>query len=50
MTPIQRRNIAVPLAIVLTLAAGSVMTGTTGTKFQMKYTTLIKLAAGFRNK
>ena len=31
MTPIQRRNIAVPLAIVLTLAAGSFLAGTTAT-------------------
>jgi conjugal transfer pilus assembly protein TraA len=50
MTLIRRSSTAVPLAIVLTLAAGSALAGTTGTEFQTMYTTLLNWATGFLGK
>ena len=41
MTLIRRSSTAVPIALVLTLAAGSALAGTTGTEFQTMYTTLL---------
>jgi conjugal transfer pilus assembly protein TraA len=38
------------LAVVLTLAAGSAIAGTTGTEFQTMYTTLLNWATGFLGK
>ena len=38
------------LALVLTLAAGSALAGTTGTEFQTMYTTLLNWATGFLGK
>ena len=38
------------LAAVLSLAAGSVLAGTTGTEFQTMYTTLLNWATGFLGK
>ena len=38
------------LALVLTLAAGSVLAGTTGTEFQTMYTTLLNWVTGFLGK
>ena len=38
------------LAILLTLAAGSALAGTTGTEFQTLYTTLLNWATGFLGK
>ena len=43
------RNTVV-LALVLTLAAGSVFAGTTGSEFQTMYTTLLNWATGFLGK
>ena len=37
-------------ALVLTLAAGSALAGTTGTEFQTMYTTLLNWATGFLGK
>ena len=42
--------ISTTLAIVLTLAAGSALAGTTGTEFQTMYTTLLNWATGFLGK
>ena len=44
MTLIRRSSTAVPIALVLTLAAGSALAGTTGTEFQTMYTTLLNLS------
>ena len=38
------------LAIVLTIAAGSALAGTTGTEFQTMYTTLLNWATGYLGK
>ena len=35
------------LVLVLTLAAGSALAGTTGTEFQTMYTTLLNWATGY---
>jgi len=43
------RNTVV-LALVLSLAAGSVLAGTTGTEFQTMYTTLLNWVNGFLGK
>lgn len=43
------RNTVV-LAVVLSLAAGSVLAGTTGTEFQTMYTTLLGWINGFLGK
>ena len=40
----------VPLALVLSLAAGTAFAGTTGTEFQTMYTTLLGWAAGYLGK
>lgn len=40
----------VALALVLSLAAGSVLAGTTGTEFQTMYTTLLGWINGFLGK
>ena len=45
MTLIRRSSTAVPIALVLTLAAG-----TTGTEFQTMYTTLLNWVTGFLGK
>ena len=50
MTLIRRSSTAVPIALVLTLAAGSALAGTTGTEFQTMYTTLLNWATGFLGK
>ena len=42
--------IATALTIVLTLAAGSALAGTTGTEFQTMYTTLLNWATGYLGK
>ena len=47
------RNTAVfaaTAALILTLAAGSAMAGTTGTEFQTMYTTLLNWVNGFLGK
>ena len=41
---------AIAAALVLTLAAGSALAGTTGTEFQTMYTTLLNWATGFLGK
>ena len=41
---------AATLALVLTLAAGSALAGTTGTEFQSMYTTLLNWVNGFLGK
>lgn len=38
------------LAVMLTVAAGSVLAGTTGTEFQTMYTTLLNWVTGFLGK
>ncbi|HVA40171.1 MAG TPA: hypothetical protein VNF49_05865, partial [Candidatus Binataceae bacterium] len=38
------------VALLLTLAAGSALAGTTGTEFQTMYTTLLNWATGFLGK
>ncbi|MCX7149532.1 MAG: hypothetical protein NTY05_09010 [Rhodocyclales bacterium] len=43
-------TIATALTIVLTLAAGSALAGTTGTEFQTMYTTLLNWATGYLGK
>jgi len=40
----------IALALVLSLAAGSVLAGTTGTEFQTMYTTLLGWISGFLGK
>ena len=42
-------RVGVPM-LVLTLAAGSALAGTTGTEFQTMYTTLLNWATGFLGK
>ena len=42
--------IATAVAVVLTLAAGSALAGTTGTEFQTMYTTLLNWATGYLGK
>lgn len=42
--------ITTTLAVVLTLAAGSALAGTTGTEFQTMYTTLLNWVNGFLGK
>ena len=42
--------IATTLVLVLTLAAGSALAGTTGTEFQTMYTTLLNWATGYLGK
>jgi conjugal transfer pilus assembly protein TraA len=39
-----------PRPVVLTLAAGSALAGTTGTEFQTMYTTLLNWATGYLGK
>jgi len=43
-------TIATALTIILTLAAGSALAGTTGTEFQTMYTTLLNWATGYLGK
>ena len=43
-------TIATALAVVLTLAAGSALAGTTGTEFQSMYDTLLSWANGYLGK
>jgi conjugal transfer pilus assembly protein TraA len=45
-----RNNSLLAFALVLSLAAGSVFAGTTGTEFQTMYTTLLNWATGFLGK
>jgi conjugal transfer pilus assembly protein TraA len=42
--------IATAVAVVLTLAAGSALAGTTGTEFQSMYTTLLNWVNGYLGK
>ena len=42
--------IATALTVVLTLAAGSALAGTTGTEFQTMYTTLLNWVNGYLGK
>ena len=42
--------IATTLGLVLTLAAGAALAGTTGTEFQTMYTTLLNWANGYLGK
>jgi conjugal transfer pilus assembly protein TraA len=42
--------IATAVAVVLTLAAGSALAGTTGTEFQTMYTTLLNWVNGYLGK
>ncbi len=42
--------IATAVAVVLTLAAGSTLAGTTGTEFQTMYTTLLNWVNGYLGK
>jgi conjugal transfer pilus assembly protein TraA len=46
----QQHCFGTTLALVLTLAAGSALAGTTGTEFQTMYTTLLNWATGFLGK
>ena len=50
MTLIRRTAVLTPVALVLALAAGSALAGTTGTEFQTMYTTLLNWATGFLGK
>jgi len=43
-------TIATAIALVMTLAAGSALAGTSGTEFQTMYTTLLNWATGFLGK
>lgn len=45
-----RNTVVLALAFVLSLAAGSVLAGTTGTEFQTMYTTLLGWINGFLGK
>jgi len=50
MTLIRRSSTAIPVAIILALAAGSAFAGTTGAEFETMYTTLLDWATGFLGK
>ena len=50
MTLIRRSSTAIPVAIVLALAAGSAFAGTTGAEFETMYDTLLDWATGFLGK
>ena len=45
-----RNTVVLALAFVLSLAAGSVLAGTTGSEFQTMYTTLLNWVNGFLGK
>jgi conjugal transfer pilus assembly protein TraA len=50
MPRIPRTTLAASLCVVLSLAAGSALAGTTGAEFQTMYTTLLNWISGFLGK
>jgi hypothetical protein len=50
LTPTRSSTVAPALGLVLMLAAGAALAGTTGTEFQTMYTTLLNWATGFLGK
>ncbi len=50
MNLIRRTTVLAPVALVLALAAGSALAGTTGTEFQTMYTTMLNWATGYLGK